>query len=115
MNTSGYLQPCLLWPGSVIVHRRSPHLRVVAHDSRASSLDVCLNVKRCLHRTWTGLSSAGTCRIRTGRMRSGHVEAIRAQLGGRVLRRRERGLQALPALGEIAVDLPEAAHTDDQA
>src|SRR4029078_13210589 len=45
----------------------------------------------------------------------GHVESVRAQLGGRVVRERERRFQALPALRQVSVDLPETAHADHEA
>jgi len=43
-----------------------------------------------------------------------HVEGIRAQLGRLVRCERERRLQRLASLGEVAVDLPEAADSRHQ-
>ncbi len=44
----------------------------------------------------------------------GHVERVRPQLGRLLGGGGERGLERLAALGQVAVDLPEPPHADDE-
>ena len=44
-----------------------------------------------------------------------HVECVRAELRRHIGRRRERGLESLTPLDQIAVDLPEPAHPNRES